>query len=557
MQTIDEVFVFDVRIRRSKIVQHEGGPVVSVRHLAYNLTGRALLPLGTGFLLISAACGGAPSSPSRPSTISQATVPWGEVTANTSMVALSTEAAHAAFSVGVGAVHFAACLTGPGVPGCVTTGRRMAAAAVIPAPTNLVASAVGGTVTLTWTAPAGETVLNYTIDAGSATGLSDLATDISTGSAATSFSASGIGNGTYFVRVRAVTAAGKSGPSNEAILVVSSSTPAPAPGPNPGPSPPPPPAPTPGPGPGCAAVPGAPSGLSITVNGGAITLGWNAATGSPTSYVLEAGSSSGSSNIVPGSDVGAVTTFSAQNVPGGTYFIRVRARNSCGLGPASNEVSGTVVGSSTPGPTPGPNSPPGPNPPPGPSPTPGPPPAPGPTPGPGCAAVPGAPSGLSMTVNGGAIILNWSAATGSPTSYVLEAGSGSGLSNIVPASDVGAGTSFSAQNVPAGTYFIRVRAKNNCGLGPVSNEVSGTVVSSSPTPGAPPPGTPPAPKPPPPPPGAPPGTPPPGTPPPGAPPPGAPPPGAPPPGAPPPGTPPPGTPPPPPVPPTAKPTPRG
>ncbi|MCX6553371.1 MAG: S8 family serine peptidase, partial [Acidobacteria bacterium] len=60
------------------------------------------------------------------------------------------------------------------------------------------------------------------IEAGSAPGQADLA-NFSTGSTATSFAASGVGAGTYYVRVRATNAFGTSGPSNEATLSVGSS----------------------------------------------------------------------------------------------------------------------------------------------------------------------------------------------------------------------------------------------------------------------------------------------------------------------------------------------
>jgi hypothetical protein len=54
---------------------------------------------------------------------------------------------------------------------------------------------------------------------------------------------------------------------------------------------------------------------------------------------------------------------------------------------------------------------------------------------------------------------------------VLEAGSRSGGTDIV-VTDVGGATSMTATNVGAGTYFVRVRAKNGCGTGAPSNEVA-------------------------------------------------------------------------------------
>lgn len=88
------------------------------------------------------------------------------------------------------------------------------------APANLIAASVGSTVTLTWNAPAtGGAVSTYGIEAGSSPGDANLA-NFTIGSTATSFSASGVGAGAYFVRVRASNGGGTSPPSNEVILTV-------------------------------------------------------------------------------------------------------------------------------------------------------------------------------------------------------------------------------------------------------------------------------------------------------------------------------------------------
>jgi hypothetical protein len=87
------------------------------------------------------------------------------------------------------------------------------------APTNLTASVAGSSVTLRWSAPQDGTVDTYVIEAGSASGLADLAT-VNTGTATTIFSAAGVHAGTYFVRVGAGNAAGTSGPSNETVVVL-------------------------------------------------------------------------------------------------------------------------------------------------------------------------------------------------------------------------------------------------------------------------------------------------------------------------------------------------
>lgn len=183
---------------------------------------------------------------------------------------------------------------------------------------NLVATSSGSTVTLTWGAPtSGDPVATYGIEAGSAPGLSNLAV-VLTNSTATTFTATGVANGTYYVRVRAANAANNIGPaSNEVILVVGSTS--------------------------CTSAPGAPTGLTNSVIGGTVTLNWNAPSGGcpATSYILQAGATSGSSALA-NSNVGNVASYVATGVGAGTYYVRVVAANAFGQSPASNEVVVTV-----------------------------------------------------------------------------------------------------------------------------------------------------------------------------------------------------------------------
>jgi hypothetical protein len=75
-------------------------------------------------------------------------------------------------------------------------------------------------------------------------------------------------------------------------------------------------------------------------------------------------------------------------------------------------------------------------------------------------------------VQGSTVTLRWSPASARPASYVVEAGSFSGGTDLV-VSDLGnAGTSMTATGVGAGTYFVRIRARNACGTGTASNEVA-------------------------------------------------------------------------------------
>jgi hypothetical protein len=127
-------------------------------------------------------------------------------------------------------------------------------------------------------------------------------------------------NGTYYIRVRAVTTAAVSPPSNEIVVVI---------------------------GAGCV-TPGG-STLTLTQNtGGTVGFVWTTATGSPTTYIIEAGSAPGLTNLANADLGSALTTATFNGVPPGTYYVRVRARNACGVGPASNEVTLVVAGSTPP-----------------------------------------------------------------------------------------------------------------------------------------------------------------------------------------------------------------
>lgn len=88
------------------------------------------------------------------------------------------------------------------------------------------------------------------------------------------------------------------------------------------------------------------------------------------------------------------------------------------------------------------------------------------------AYAPLAPTGVSATRNGASVTLQWTLPPHSPmaTGYVLEAGTAPGLANLATLA-LGAGTTFTIPNVPAGRYYLRVRAENVTGRGAPSNEV--------------------------------------------------------------------------------------
>ena len=185
-------------------------------------------------------------------------------------------------------------------------------------PGNFFARAMGHTVSLYWTgSAAGEPATSYTIEAGSAPGLSNLAVLV-TGTPASSADVPSVPPGTYWVRVRGSNAAGIGAPSQDVAIVMGSSA-------------------------GCVGLPGAPVLLTPVVSGNNVNLNWNTPTlgAFATGYVLMAGSAPGTSNLANFSTGSAATSFAA-SAPAGLYYVRIAAANACGTGVASNEVSFTL-----------------------------------------------------------------------------------------------------------------------------------------------------------------------------------------------------------------------
>jgi hypothetical protein len=182
-------------------------------------------------------------------------------------------------------------------------------------------------------------------------------------------------------------------------------------------------------------APAPPTGLRTSVSGNSVTVNWTPSlpqVGQPsspaTSYVLQAGSAPNASNLFNAS-VGNTTTASGV-LPAGTYYWRVIGVNSGGLGAPSAEAQ-FVVG--------------------------------------GCQP-PGNPVGFAFVVDGRIVTLTWFAPSfGSPpTTYVLEAGSGPALADLL-VSAVGLQPQL-VTPAPPGTYYVRVRAQNACGTSGPSNE---------------------------------------------------------------------------------------
>jgi hypothetical protein len=116
--------------------------------------------------------------------------------------------------------------------------------------------------------------------------------------------------GTWQARVRALTDAGSSPPSN--VVSITSRL--------------------------CTTAPGAPFDLATVTGGTVVTLQWREpSTGVPAEYVMEVGSYPGLTDLgrftMPASRAAIQLT-----APRGVYVARVRARNTCGESAASNEV---------------------------------------------------------------------------------------------------------------------------------------------------------------------------------------------------------------------------
>jgi predicted phage tail protein len=214
-------------------------------------------------------------------------------------------------------------------------------------------------------------------------------------------------NGIYYVRVRARNASGTGPASNEVIVRV---------------------------GIACTAPPNAPGTLTVSVSGFTVALAWGIAAGDPTTYLVEAGTAAGASNVAT-VDLGGLPLQLTTQAPAGTYYARTRARNACGTSPPSNEVSFTV--------------------------------------GTPC-VLPSAPGSLTASVAGSVVTLTWTAPPGSILSYVVEAGSISGASNLATV-DTGSPQATLTATAAPGAYFVRVRGRNSCGIGAASSEIVVTV----------------------------------------------------------------------------------
>jgi len=181
------------------------------------------------------------------------------------------------------------------------------------APVNLMATPGDQFVSLSWTAPfnnGGSNITSYNIYRGTASGGETL---VKTGVAGTSYTDTGLADGTtYYYEVTAVNGVGEGGLSNEA-----SALPA-------------------------ASVPGAPTGLHATGGNSLVSLSWTAPAGPVSSYDVYRGTTPGGESSTPiatGVPGTGYTDNTALN--GTTYYYKVSAVNGTGEGAKSGEASAT------------------------------------------------------------------------------------------------------------------------------------------------------------------------------------------------------------------------
>lgn len=284
--------------------------------------------------------------------------------------------------------------------------------ALLSAPLAFRLETEGTTVALSWTPPGVGTPEGYVVEVGTEEGFRDVASFLVPAST-TSFVQPDVPPGSYWVRVRAVDAAGPGAPSISASLRMTEH--------------------------GRCFVPvSAPTLHSAVVTDTVVRLSWTSpAIGHPVeSYLIGVGTRPQASDLGVIDSGSTARTYSTSAAPG-LYFVRVAGLNGCGPGTASNEVP-VVVGPPIPGP---------------------------PT---------GVLAGIAVDRT---VTLSWqrSSAGGTPTSYIIEAGDAPGRANLAVLPTESAATAFTVV-APPGRYYVRVRAVNGNGISAPSEEITLLVI---------------------------------------------------------------------------------
>jgi pectate lyase len=183
------------------------------------------------------------------------------------------------------------------------------------APTGLVATAGNAQVTLNWNASSGAS--SYNVKRSTTSG--GPYTTIATGVTSTSYTNTGLANGTtYFYVISAVNAVGESGNSNQA-----SATPQ-----------------------NTQTPPAAPAGLIATAGSAQVSLSWSASSRA-TSYNVKRSTTNGGPYSTIASGVTSTNYTNTGLTNGTTYFYVVSAVNSFGESGNSNQASATPTATST------------------------------------------------------------------------------------------------------------------------------------------------------------------------------------------------------------------
>jgi hypothetical protein len=181
-------------------------------------------------------------------------------------------------------------------------------------------------------------------------------------------------------------------------------------------------------------APGAPSNLTSSVTGSTVTLTWLPPTSpdAATSYVIEASLDQFASLVAVFDTLSTATSFTVTGVPGGTYYVRVSARNSAGTSPSTAGASVIVAD------------------------------------GP-CTGPPRPPAALRFTRVRTQLNMEWNPVAGA-SEYFIEAGSVTNGRDIYVAS-AGLNTTFTAI-IPETTHaYVRVYARNACGTSLRGDEI--------------------------------------------------------------------------------------
>ena len=278
-----------------------GGTGVTTRHRIGRVAA-GNLPQPTSFVVTAAAGPNGTITPAGAQTV----VPGG--TASFTLVPAAGFVVEAVGGTCGGTLNGPTYTTGPIVGDCTV----QATFAGQSSPRNLTATVARNRVSLRWDGPASAAgVLGYVVEAGLAPGTTIVSLPVGD----TTQFAVDAPDGVFYVRVRAVTAAGP-GLSSADVQVNT----------------------------GQAAPPRALADLLVTVQGTTVTLQWREDPLGPVvaGTLLQAGSAPGLANLAVVALPAGVHTFAAA-APPGTYFVRVLAVNAAGVSPPpSPEVAITL-----------------------------------------------------------------------------------------------------------------------------------------------------------------------------------------------------------------------